>query len=215
MKEIRIVLFGIIVIFMLLLLLLYILDYTEILEFKSWWPVSKDESSYLVVQDDDYPTEIEKLGFAKEKEKLLEYKETLSKRENVLKKRELQVERREQKISEIKRGIQAERKRIAVLTKDWHDRKKKINDLATKVISMPPEKAVEMMRYWKHFDIIDVIRAIDQISLEEGRPSITPYLLTLFTVEERSSITRKMMLPPLLSGNTLVKSNRQLQSKKH
>ena len=62
---------------------------------------------------------------------------------------------------------------------------------------MPPEKAVEMMVNWRDFDIIDVLRQMDRNAAATGTPSITPFLLTLFTPERRAEIARKMLLPKL------------------
>ncbi len=184
------------IVLLLSFLCLYFLDYVNILRFETWWPFHLEQKT-SIVRDSNQPTEIEKLTFQKQKDKLLEDEEQLLKREAELNLRELELKQKEENIYDIKKGIQEERKRLAILTRDWNNRKKKINDLAIKVKAMPPVKVVEMMRNWKHFDIIDVIREIDRLSTLDGTASITPYLLTLFPPKERANITRKMMLPPL------------------
>ena len=155
------------------------------------------EENPKIVQDTEYPSEVEKLELEKQKQRLLEREERLATKEIGLESKENLLEQQLQEIQEVRKGIQEERKRLTLIARDLQDRKKKVRDLADKVRNMPPEKAVEMMENWKHFDIIEVIRQIDSDSDREGVPSITPFLLTLFSPKERAEITRKMLLQPL------------------
>ena len=155
------------------------------------------EENPKIVQDTEYPSEVEKLELEKQKQRLLEREERLATKEIDLESKENLLEQQLQEIQEVRKGIQEERKRLTLIARDLQDRKKKVRDLADKVRNMPPEKAVEMMENWKHFDIIEVIRQIDSDSDREGVPSITPFLLTLFSPKERAEITRKMLLQPL------------------
>ncbi|MCS6985656.1 MAG: flagellar protein FlbB [Leptospiraceae bacterium] len=150
-----------------------------------------------IIEDNAYPTEMEKLEFQKWQERLYEKEEELLRREKEIEQKGLEAEQKLKEIAELRAGILAERKKLEMLMKDWEDRQKKIKELATKVVNMPPEKAKEMMQNWRDFDIIEVMRQIDKDAEAEGNPSITPYLLTLFPPERRAEITRKMLLPPL------------------
>ena len=200
MTHKRIVFSLLFILILLFILLGYVLHFTEVVNISNWVPFLRQENP-AVIDDQNYPTEIDKLEHLKQKEKLIEQEEKLATKEVLLKEWEDKLNQSRQEIEEMRRGLQEERKKLALLAKDWQDRKKKIKDLAIKVRNMPPEKAVEMMQRWKHFDIIDVIRQIDQDTRLEDAPSITPYLLTLFTPEERAEITRKMLLPPLLESD--------------
>ena len=180
----------------LLMVGVYVLSYTGLIGNIPWESVFKNDNP-LVSDDPDNPSAYDKLDFKKKQEKLAEIEEKLQQQEELLKERISSVGQREQEILEIRRGIQEERKKLVLLTKDWDDRQKKIKDLANKVVNMPPDKAIEMMKNWKHFDVIDVLYQIDKDAALEDRVSLTPYLLTLFTPEERAEITRKMLLPPV------------------
>lgn len=177
-------------------LLLFVLNTIGVVRLGDYFTFMIDDNPVLT-EDLDYPTEVEKLEMKKREEKLIEKEEELSLREAQLEEVQGEIGTREKEIEELKKNILEERERLKLMTSDWMDRKKKIEDLASKVTSMPPEKAQEMMERWRDFDIIDVMRQIDKAAEQEGVPSITPYLLTLFTPERRAEITRKMLLPPL------------------
>ena len=189
-------LFLSIVIFFLVSVLIYFLEtigVTSLLETFSFF----SEENPLVVQDKDYPTEVDKLELEKQKEKLIELEEKLATKEIELEGRENTLVQEQQEIKEVRKGIQEERKRLMLLARDLQDRKKKVQDLATKIRNMPPKSAVKVMENWKHFQIIEVIRQIDADSDREGVPSISSYLLTLFDPVLSGEITRKMLLQPI------------------
>ena len=178
--------------------LVYFLNLAGIIDIRRNIPFWVDNNP-KVIDDLEYPTEVEKLKIEKERERLIEQEERLVAREIEIKEKEADLKRNMQEIKEIRKGIQEEKKRLTLWANDLKDRKQKIQDIANKVRNMPPQSAVEMMRNWKHFDVIEVIRQIDTDSEQEGLPSITPYLLTLFSPEERAEITRKMLLQPIES----------------
>ena len=187
------VIFLLISILFLVFILLYFLNLLGIIDISQNIPSIRSQNP-LVVEDLEFPTEVDKLEIEKEKEKLIDLQEKLAEKEIELGKKATDLEQREREIEEVIKGIKEEKKRLALLESDIQDRQKNVQDLATKVRNMPPRKAVEMMENWKHFDIIEVIRRIDSDSEREGVASISPYLLTLFTPQERAEITRKMLL---------------------
>lgn len=196
MGQIRVAAFLIIAILFFSGVIVFFLDKVGVMQAADYLPFL-EEKNLPVISDENYPTEVEKMKFQKWEEKLLEREENLIKQEEELKKNTDSVKEKEIEINEMKKSIEQERKKLAMLTKDWNDRKKKIQDMAEKVSNMPPEKAKEMMVNWTDFDIIEVLRQMDKSAADAGRPSITPYLLTLFDPERRAEITRKMLLPPM------------------
>ncbi len=179
----------------------YFLDIIGVIKAESVLPFLASKNP-AVIEDADFPTEVEKLEYRKWQEKLIEKEEALAKLESELASKVSDTEQKLREIEELKEGIIAERKKLEMLTRDWDDRQKKIKELAEKVTNMPPEKAREMMQNWRDFDIIEVLRQMDKDAATEGNPSITPYLLTLFTPERRAEITRKMLLPAIEPENS-------------
>ena len=190
------ILFLFLTILFLTSLLLYFLDFSGTINISENFNLLS-ESNPLVVEDKEYPTEVDKLAIEKQREKLIELEEQLATKELNLETKENLLVQKEEKIKEIRKGIQEERKRLMLIARDLQDRQKKVKDLATKIRNMPPNKAVKIMENWKHFQIIEVIRQIDIDSDKEGISSISPYLLALFKPEESAEITRKMLLQPI------------------
>jgi flagellar protein FlbB len=147
--------------------------------------------------DMEYPGEVDKVAYQKMAEKLQEKEEQLAQKEEKLKELSSNINNQQTEINAVKKNIEVERESIKLLAQDLSNRDKKVRDIATKIMNMPPDKAVEMMTNWRDFDIIDVLHKMDKLSEEEGVPQITPYILTLFTPERRAEISRKMLLPPV------------------
>lgn len=149
------------------------------------------------LEDLEYPGEVDKVAYQKMAEKLQEKEELMAQKEEKLKEMLENINNQQTEINAVKKNIEVERDSIKLLAQDLSNRDKKVRDIASKVMNMPPEKAVEMMTNWRDFDIIDVLHKMDKLSEEEGIPQITPYMLTLFTPERRAEISRKMLLPPV------------------
>lgn len=196
MGEKRMSFFLILVIAFLSFAVIYLLDGLGIIRGGDYITMLKDENP-PILEDTEFPGEVEKLRFQKWEERLMQREEEIASREAIVDGRFLEVQQKEQEINEIKAGVMAERKKLAMMAQDIEDRNTKVADLANKVGNMPPEKAVEMMVNWRDFDIIDVLRQMDRNAAATGTPSITPFLLTLFTPERRAEIARKMLLPKL------------------
>ena len=188
--------FMILVILFLSFAVIYLLDGLGIIRGGDYITMLKDENP-PILEDTEFPGEVEKLRFQKWEERLMQREEEIASREAIVDGRFLEVQQKEQEINEIKAGVMAERKKLAMMAQDIEDRNTKVADLANKVGNMPPEKAVEMMVNWRDFDIIDVLRQMDRNVAATGTSSITPFLLTLFTPERRAEIARKMLLPKL------------------
>jgi len=177
-------------------LLIYVLDSVGVMQAEKYLPFLKQKQQRKLV-DIDHPNEVDKMTFRKIKEMLLEKEEEMVKKEVELQALEDELNVKQKGIDDLHKNIEEEKTKLKMMTKDLGDRQTKVADLASKVTNMDPIKAREMMESWRDFDIIDVMRQIDKSAEAEGVPSITPYLLTLFTPERRAEITRKMLLPPV------------------
>jgi len=184
-------------IFLLASALIFTLDFVGIVQASEIIPFLEKKPE-RVIEDKDYPTEVDKEKYKKIQEKLIEKEEQLAQREEKIKKNEELIKKKLAEIKEVSDSLKAKQKKMVEQFQDLNDRKSKIKDLANKIANMPPNKAVEIMNSWRDFDIIEVIRQMDADAKREGTDSITPYLLTLFNKERSAEITRKMLLPPLI-----------------
>lgn len=148
----------------------------------------KEEAPSVLEAKDDEPSLIEREEFEKEKQKYLERVEELDKREMQIVENEKAIEAKREKLDEIKSGLDLEKKRLEAEKKRYAGYMRNVRDLAQKIESMRPEEAVEIMVKWEEPLIIDVLRQMDTNAEEEGRTSITSYLISLMPREKASRI---------------------------
>ncbi|TGN13776.1 periplasmic-type flagellar collar protein FlbB [Leptospira ilyithenensis] len=184
--------FLILLIFFLITIGFFIFDYFQVLNAEDYLPFLKRSPSF-VNQDLLSPTELEKLEMEKARERLISDKEELDRLRTELDSAKNSLATDKERLEELKEGIQKKEKEMADKAKRESARSEKVKVLANKVANMPPESARDMLLNWPDYDIIEVFEQMDKDAEEEGRPTITTYLLTLFPAERRSVISNKWL----------------------
>ncbi|MCZ8156319.1 MAG: flagellar protein FlbB [Leptospira sp.] len=170
----------------------FIFDYFQVINAEDYFPFLKKQPS-LVNQDLLSPTELEKLEIEKAKERLIDDLEELKNLKAELESAKSSLATDKERLEELKEGIQKKEREMAEKAKRESARSEKVKVLANKVANMPPESARDMLLNWPDYDIIEVFEQMDKDAEEEGRPTITTYLLTLFPAERRSVISNKWL----------------------
>jgi flagellar protein FlbB len=187
-EKTKIIYLIILVIFILIVGFLW-LDYIGFINLAKMTGIYyKEEAPSVLEAKDDEPSLIEREEFEKEKQKLLERIEELDKREMQIIENEKAIEAKKEKLDEIKSGLDLEKKKLENEKRRYSGYKRNVMDLAQKIESMRPEEAVEIMVKWEEPLIIDVLRQMDTNAEEEGRASITSYLISLMPREKASRI---------------------------
>lgn len=183
-------------VFFLVLLIIFVtlagsfwLDYIGLIDIKKTvqGPVKDDAPSVLYATDDE-PTLIEREEFEKEKALLQERIEKLDAKEAMLLAKEKLLKIEQEKLEEIKRGLNLEKNKHDEEKKKYSGYEKNVKDLAKKIVSMPPEESVAIMIKWDDPLIIDVLRQMDANAVEEGKASITSFLISLMPKDKASRI---------------------------
>ena len=79
--------------------------------------------------------------------------------------------------------------------RQWEDKQQNIREQAVKLYNMPPADAVNIIEKQTEADIVDILRAIDAYSEEQGQTSTSPYLLSLLSQinnEKAANLHRKL-----------------------
>lgn len=184
--------FLIVLIFFLISIGFFVFDYFQVINAEDYLPFLKKQPS-LVDQDLLSPTELEKLEMEKAKERLIADREELELMKRELEEKSQSLSSDKERLEELKEGIQKKEKEMADKLKRQNQRSEKVKVLANKVANMPPESARDMLLNWPDYDIIEVFEQMDKDAEEEGRQTITTYLLTLFPSERRSVISNKWL----------------------
>ena len=137
-------------------------------------------------------------------------KERLNKRQLALETYEAELEMREAGIAEKEAEIQQMLDSLAEREAAFEEQEKSFNDrlkaydnrntnlrqAAEYFVGMPPENAVAMYLEMEDQDIIDILRAHQQISDENGTASMVAYWLSLMPAERSATLNRKMLKKP-------------------
>ena len=79
--------------------------------------------------------------------------------------------------------------------RQWEDKQQNIREQAVKLYNMPPADAVNIIEKQTEADIVDILRAIDAYSEEQGQTSTSAYLLSLLSQinnEKAANVLRKL-----------------------
>ncbi|MCG6148178.1 flagellar protein FlbB [Leptospira levettii] len=184
--------FLIVLIFFLIAIGFFVFDYFQVINAEDYLPFLKKQAG-LVNQDLLSPTELEKLEMEKAKERLIADREELEQMKRELEEKSSSLSADKERLEELKEGIQRKEKEMAEKARKDNARAEKVKVLANKVANMPPESARDMLLNWPDYDIIEVFEQMDKDAEEDGRQTITTYLLTLFPAERRSVISNKWL----------------------
>ncbi|MCW7470103.1 periplasmic-type flagellar collar protein FlbB [Leptospira kanakyensis] len=184
--------FLIVLIFFLIAIGFFVFDYFQVINAEDYLPFLKKQAG-LVNQDLLSPTELEKLEMEKAKERLIADREELEQMKRELEEKSSSLHADKERLEELREGIQRKEKEMADKLKKDNARAEKVKVLANKVANMPPESARDMLINWPDYDIIEVFEQMDRDAEEDGRQTITTYLLTLFPAERRSVISNKWL----------------------
>lgn len=183
------ILYLIILIIFIVVVGLFWLDYIGLLNLSRTVKLySKKEVPLVVNARDDEPSLIEREEFEKEKEKLIERVEELDRREIKISQSESEIDKEKEELEEIRKGLELEKKKLEEGKKRYSGYRKNVIDLAQKIGSMEPQKAMEIMMRWEDPLVIDVLRQMDTEAAEAGKGSITSYLISLMPNERASRI---------------------------
>jgi len=171
---------------------LFWLDYIGLIDAGAYIARFRGDAESVLTAPGDEPSLVEREEFEKQKSRLQERIEDLDRREALLTEREKQLEGEEEKLRDARQGLDVEKKKLHAERNRYAGYTRNVKDLAGKITSMPPEESVKIMEKWEDTLVIDVLRQIDEDAREQGRMSISPYLITLLPKEKASRITYLM-----------------------
>jgi flagellar protein FlbB len=190
-EKIR-VFYLILLIFFLLAIGFFLFDYYQLLDADEIFPFLAKKPA-AVVWDQESPTEVEKMEIEKARERLREESIEIEKLKAELQLQKEKIESESQNLEEMRKGIKEKERLAEEIKKEEESRQNKLKVLASKVGNMPPKDAIGLLEGWPDQDIIDVFKQMDKDAEEEGKPTITNYLLTLFDAKRRSVIANKWL----------------------
>jgi len=179
-------------IFFLVAIGFFVFDYYKLINADEILPFLAKKPA-TVNWDEESPTEVEKLEIEKAKERIVEEMAEIEKIRAELQAQKEKLESDAQNLEEVRKGIKEKERQMEVRRKEEENRQNKLKVLANKVGNMRPMDAIGLLENWPDQDIIDVFKQMDKDAEEEGKPTITNYLLSLFEAKRRSVIANKWL----------------------
>ncbi len=117
-------------------------------------------------------------------------------------KSEIEAEKKEnlkiaEELSDRKTSIEEKEKSFQQILQETDDRKRNIDQIATYMNGMRPESAVANLLAMDDQDVIDVLRAAEEIATRTGVPSSVSYWFSLMPAARAAEIQRKMANKPV------------------
>ncbi len=142
------------------------------------------------------PLLLERQRLAKQTEALDLRSQQLDKRQADIKQQDEQIKQKMAALSEQEKALAAREKSFNQTVNQYDNRSANLRAVATNLLSMPPQTAAKQLAAMSDQDVIDILRAADDIAATNGQTSIVPYWLSLLPADRAATISRKMLKQP-------------------
>lgn len=157
----------------------------------------------LVGIDRPLPAEnVEALDFL-DQERLKKRQDELVLRMEELDQREEGIEVRETELLQMMEILEERENALAEQEKSFNDRLKlyenrraNLRQASRYYVGMPPRESVDRLLAMEDQDLIDLLRATEEIAQEEEKVSMVSYWLSLMPAERTAALSRKMLKKP-------------------
>ncbi len=133
---------------------------------------------------------------AKRLEALQTRSEELDSREAAITKKDTEVQEKAQEVDQRSASLDDRENSFNARQKEYENRKANVEQNATYLTSMPPAKAVEILKDMDDQMVIDILRAVEEQAKAAGENSIVSYWLSLMPADRSATIQRKMAARP-------------------
>jgi len=190
-RDMKKIIFAFLLNLFLVVLLVLVLDLTGTISLESVF-------SSFGLKDDDF-LKIED-RFLLEREELGKQWDVLSLKEreyaeglNVYASNDQRLRDREDQLLALERQLQEREKKTSENELEKERRSQRIALVASQLMNMQPKQAVERLEeQTDDLLVIDILRAMDAISAEQGTSSLVPYFISLMGKERAAAVQRKM-----------------------
>lgn len=170
----------------------YLLDTWGVIRLEDTFTFLKKEPP-TVAASHDSPTLLELEQLQKEKDRLKDLETELREKEAGLSREKSELQKKQEELQEVRKGLDIEKKKMAEDRALLMERERLIENMASRLVAMPPGDAVAIVAGWSNSDLVDVFRRMEQMAEDEGRQSIVPFLLTKLP-RDRARIITSLML---------------------
>ena len=111
-----------------------------------------------------------------------------------LEEREAEIEQIETELQEKQSLLDEKEKSLIEATRQYDNKIRNIEQVALYLASMPPDDAVAIMNEYEIFDLVDLLRVSERLSLEAGEQSLVPYWISQMPDRVRAARIQNMLV---------------------
>lgn len=143
--------------------------------------------------DDDDAFLLEKLRLQKQEEALVQQQADLDIRAGQITAQEQELQVQQQQISDLETGIDEREKSLNDLSKRFENKNAVLRYNVKALVSMPPQRAVEIISGYDDQTLIDTLVTADEVAAETNAQSIVPYWLSLMDAKRAADVQSKLL----------------------
>lgn len=147
------------------------------------------------------PLLLERERLSKETQALKLQSQALDKRQQNVKQQEEQLKQKMAAVAQQEKALKQREKSFNQTVNQYDNRSANLRAVATNLLSMPPQTAAKQLEAMSDQNVIDIMRAADQITTANGKSSIVPYWLSLMPAKRAAAISKKMLMQPKQSSS--------------
>lgn len=139
------------------------------------------------------PLLLERERLAKQVEALNLQSQALDKQKQDFKQQEAQLQQKMAAVAAQEKALAEREKSFNQTVNQYDNRSANVRAVANMMMQMPPKDAVARLDAMNDQDVIDILRAADQVAASNNQNSIVPYWLSLMPADRAATISRKML----------------------
>lgn len=89
--------------------------------------------------------------------------------------------------------LEAQKKSLNEITKHFENKNERVRQVASDLMNMPPQSAVEILVEFDDVLLIDTLIAVNDISAELGATSVVPFWLSLMDPKRAGAVQKKLV----------------------
>jgi Domain of unknown function (DUF3552). len=144
----------------------------------------------------DSPALLEEERYAKRLESLSARSEELDQRSSDMDKRDAEISQKAQELDDRGKAIDDQEKSFNDKVKQYDNRKANVDQNAQYLTSMPPAKAVEILKAMDDQAVIDLFHAVEEKAKAAGTTSLVSVWLAGMPADRSATLQRKMAEKP-------------------
>lgn len=136
---------------------------------------------------------IDKLRLEKKEAEIKKIQEELGKKNQELEIKSQDLAEKIAVMESARSDLEAQKNSLNEIIKNFENKSERIRQVASDLMNMPPQNAVDILVVFDDVLLIDTLIAVNEISEDQGLASVVPYWLSLMEPTRAGTVQRKLI----------------------